>query len=311
MRIVFMGTPEFAVPPLKAIAEAGHKIEAVFTQPDKPKNRGHKILPSPVKEYALKNGIDVYQPVSLKKGDDAGVAFETLKKINPDIIVVAAYGKILPKAILEFPKYGCVNIHASLLPKYRGPAPIQWCLINGEEKTGITIQKMAEGIDTGDMILSATVEIDSETTYSRLHDILSEMGAHLITEALELIESGSAYYKKQDDSESTHAPMITKELCHIDFTKPAGQIINLIRGLSAVPSAYTMIGAKRLKIYFACEASGIYEEQPGTIIDTEKFVIVCGDKKGIIPLDVQYEGGKRMAVNDFLRGRKLLKTVLT
>lgn len=310
MKIVFMGTPDFAVLPLKAIVEAGHDVRAVFTQPDKPKNRGHKMQPTPVKEYAVEQNIPVYQPLSLKKGDDAVAALKTLSEINPDVIVVAAYGKILPKELLELPKFGCINIHASLLPKYRGAAPIQWSIINGEKESGITIMQMADGIDTGDMMLKESVQFDEKTTYSILHDQLAEIGASLIVQALKLIENGESKFVKQDDSQSTHAPMITKELCKIDFTKPAIEVQNLIKGLSATPCAYTILNGKRLKIYFAEVVDSTFELPAGTIADTEKFVIVCGDKKGLIPTEVQLEGGKRMCTEVFLRGTKLEKIIL-
>lgn len=305
MNIVFMGTPDFSVPCLKAIIEAGHNVSAVFTQPDKPKNRGHKMMFTPVKECAVQNNIPVYQPLSLRKGEDAESSMNTLKELNPDCIVVVAYGQILPKSILELPQYGCINVHASLLPRYRGAAPIQRCIIDGEKETGVTTMYMAEGLDTGDMILSEKLPIDEKMTASELHDRLSEMGARLIVETLKQVEEGTAPRTPQTDENTCYASMLTKEMCRIDFNKPLETVYNHIRGLSSSPCAFTTLGDKRLKVYFA-EKTDMKSGLPcGTAAD-DSFGIVCAD--GVIRFtDIQLEGGKRMNASDFLRGRKIEK----
>lgn len=306
MNIVFMGTPEIAVCCLKALHEAGHEISAVFTQPDKPKNRGHKLQPPPVKEYAEANGIKVYQPWSLRKGEDAEKAMEILKELNPQCIVVVAYGQILPKAVLDLPKYGCVNVHASLLPKYRGAAPIQRCIMDGETQTGITTQYMAEGIDTGDMILKAVTEITPEMTASELHDLLAEQGAAIIVETVSQIEQGTAPRTPQTEENACYAAKIEKEDCRIDFNMPADTVYNRIRGLSSVPCAFTFLEGKRLKVYFA-EKTDLASDLPaGSVTEGEGLCVVCGD--GVLRLsDIQLEGGKRMKDSDLLRGRKIEK----
>lgn len=310
MNIVFMGTPEIAVSCLKALFEAGHNIKAVFTQPDKPKNRGHKLQAPPVKEYALEKGIDVYQPLSLRKGEDGEKAFETLKAVAPECIVVVAYGQILPKNILELPKYGCVNVHASLLPKYRGAAPIQRVIMNGERETGITTMYMAEGLDTGDMILKEAVEITPKMTAGELHDRLAETGARLISETLDLIEKGIAPRTPQTDINTCYAERILKDDCLIDFTNTADALYNRIRGLSPSPCAFTFIDGKRLKVYFAEKLDVKIDMKAGTVIEGEGLCVACGE--GALRLvDVQMEGGKRMRDTDLLRGRKIeIGTVL-
>ncbi|MGN0675259.1 MAG: methionyl-tRNA formyltransferase, partial [Oscillospiraceae bacterium] len=212
MNIVFMGTPDFAVPCIKALIESGENVQAVFTQPDKPKGRGYKLTPPPVKEIALTYNIPVYQPVSLKKGDDAENSLKILKELSPDLIIVVAYGKILPKAILDIPKY-CINVHASLLPKYRGAGPIQWSVLNGEKVTGVTTMLMAEGLDTGDMLLSKSVEIGDNETASELHDRLSVLGAEVLLETIKAVKADDLIPIKQDDSLSNYAPMLTKDMC--------------------------------------------------------------------------------------------------
>ncbi|MDE5993716.1 MAG: methionyl-tRNA formyltransferase, partial [Oscillospiraceae bacterium] len=248
MNIIFMGTPDFAVPCLKALIDSGENVTAVFTQPDKPKGRGYKLTPPPVKEVALTHNIPVYQPLSLKKGEDAETAMKTITELAPDLIIVVAYGKILPKAILDAPKY-CINVHASLLPKYRGAGPIQWSVLNGEKVTGVTTMLMAEGIDTGDMLLSKSTEIGENETASELHDRLSELGAEVLLETVKAVKSDSLTPVPQEDSQSTHAPMLTKDMCPIDFSKSAQEVHNQIRGLSAFPCATTVLDGKRLKVY--------------------------------------------------------------
>lgn len=304
MKIVFMGTPDFAVPCLDALVKAGHRIEAVFTQPDRPKNRGHKLQMPPIKEYALENNIPVYQPASLRKGEDAEASLEELRSIAPDCIVVAAYGQILPKAVLDLPKYGCINIHASLLPRYRGAAPINRCIMNGEKESGVTIMHMAEGLDTGDMIISETVPISDEMTASQLHDILAQAGGKLIVKALSMIEDGTAPRIPQTDENTCYAAMLTKEECRIDFNDTADNIYNKIRGLSQSPCAYTMLDGKRLKVYFAQKLDISVNAPAGTVTEGEGLCVAC--KSGALRLtDIQPEGGKRMKDSDFLRGRKI------
>ena len=310
MNIVFMGTPEIAVSCLGALAEAGHNIKAVFTQPDKPKNRGHKLQPPPVKEYAMEHGIEVYQPLSLRKGEDGERAQKTLSELAPDCIVVVAYGQILPKCVLDIPKYGCVNVHASLLPKYRGAAPIQRVIMNGEKETGVTTMYMAEGLDTGDMILSEALSISEEMTAGELYDKLSEMGGRLIAETLSQIEKGIAPRTPQSDINTCYAEKILKEECLIDFSLDTDTVYNKIRGLSPAPCAFTFLEGKRLKVYFA-EKTDISADKPsGTVVEGEGFCVSCGG--GVLRLkDIQLEGGKRMSDSDLLRGKKIgLGTVL-
>lgn len=305
MDIVFMGTPDFAVPCLKALAESGENVKAVFTQPDKPKGRGYKLTPPPVKEYALSKNIPVYQPVSMKKGEDADKSYELLNELAPDLIVVVAYGQILPKRILDIPKTYCINIHASLLPKYRGAGPIQWCILNGEKVTGVTSMIMAEGLDTGDMLLKASLEIGENETADELHDRLSELGAKVLLDTVSAIKSGDVHPEKQDDSLSNYAPRLTKELCPIDFSKSAQEIHDQIRGLSSWPCAVADIAGRRLKIYRS-RLDGVHHNgSAGEICDKDKFTVICGDGFGITFTEVQAEGGKRMKTADYLRGNKL------
>ena len=310
MNIVFMGTPDFAVPCLEELIKSEHKVTAVFTQPDKPKNRGQKMQFSPVKECAVAHEIPVYQPLSLRKGEDGERSLEILRELNPDCIVVAAYGQILPKALLDLPEFGCINVHASLLPRYRGAAPIQHCIIDGEEKTGITIMYMAEGLDTGDMIIKDEVAIDERMTASILHDKLTEISGPLLLKALSQLEGGTAQRTPQTDENTCYASMISKEMCRIDFTKPMAQVYNFIRGMSASPCAYTSLGGKRLKVYFA-EKTDIKTDLPaGTAVD-DGLSVACGDGFAIKLSDIQLEGSKRMNAGDFLRGRRVEKgTVL-
>lgn len=305
MKIVFMGTPDFAVPCLESLIKAGHDIAAVYTQPDKPKNRGHKMMFTPVKECAVKYDIPVYQPLSLRKGrsEDAEEAVNTLRDIAPDCIVVVAYGQILPKEVLDIPKYGCVNVHASLLPRYRGAAPIQHCIINGEKESGVTTMYMAEGLDTGDMILVDKIPIGEKMTASELHDALSEMGAALIVKTLAEIENGSAPRIPQTEENTCYASMISKEMCRIDFSKSVEDVYNFIRGMSASPCAFTTLGGKRFKVYFA-EKTDINTELPAGTAADDRLGISCGGY--VLRLtDVQAEGSKRMSADDFLRGKKV------
>lgn len=305
-----MGTPDFAVPCLQALIDNGENVQAVFTQPDKPKGRGYKMLPPPVKSLALTYNIPVYQPLSLKKGEDAENALNILKELSPDLIIVVAYGKILPKEILELPKYYCINVHASLLPRYRGAAPIQWCVLNGEKETGVTTMLMAEGLDTGDMLLKESVAIGDDETASELHDRLSAVGAELLIKTISAVKVGTITREKQEDSLSNYASMITKDMCPIDFSLPAQQIHNKIRGLSASPCAVTMLNGKRLKIFKSTMSDKKkYDLAAGTVVNEKDFTVVCGDGYTVTFTEVQSEGGKRMKVSDFLRGNHIEKGI--
>ena len=306
MRIVFMGTPEFAVPCLQSLWDAGYELRGVFTQPDKPKGRGYTLCPPPVKELAEKLKIPVFQPKSLRNPE----AVELVRNLAPDAIVVTAYGKILPKEILEIPPLGCINVHASLLPKYRGAAPIQWAVLNGEKTSGVTTMFMAEGLDTGDMLLKSETEIGPDETAGELHDRLSQMGAELIVKTLDQLVKGELRKIPQDDSFSCYAPMLSKELSKIDWTKPAQEIHNQVRGLCPWPSAETVFQKKRLKIHSSAlsnDGSG----KPGTVLKKKNLVVCCGNNTALELLVVQYEGGKRMSGKDFLLGHpSMIETVL-
>lgn len=310
MRVVFMGTPDFAEASLRALIEAGYEICGVFTQPDKPKNRGKQVVCTPVKEYALEKGLEVFQPLSLRKGDDAVSSLEKLRELNPDVIVVAAYGQILPKEILELPKYGCVNVHASLLPKYRGAAPIQRCIQDGETKSGVCIMRMEEGLDTGDVIVRREVDISEEMTGSELWNTLSAVGGEALIDALKQLENGTATYTKQE-GESCYAKMITKEELRIDFTKSAKSVYDFIRAMADVPCAYTLLEGKRLKV-FRAKMNGKMSKLPaGTVANVKTFSVVCGDGECVDFTEIQPENGKRMTVDAYLRGKKIVEgTVL-
>lgn len=303
MKVVYMGTPEFAVSALKAIIENGHDVVAVVTQPDKAKGRSKALVPTPVKVVAAEHNIPVYQPEKVK--DEAMV--NILKELTPEVIVVAAYGQILPESILSIPAYGCINIHASLLPKYRGAAPIEWAIINGEQVTGVTTMYMEKGLDTGDMIEKAEVEIEPGDTGKTLHDKLAAAGAKLILSTLTALHEGTAKREKQNDGESCYASMLNKELGNIDFTKSAVEIERLIRGLFPWPCAYTKIMDKTVKLF---EAQVVKQDvsgfQPGEIIDVTKksFKIACGSDALAIKR-LQPEGKKEMDAAAYLNGNKL------
>lgn len=301
MKIVFMGTPDFSVPALKALYNAGHEIVAVVTQPDKPKGRGKAMQFTPVKEAAVELDIPVYQPVKVRDEEFVDI----LRDINPDVMVVVAFGQLLPKSVLDIPKYGCINIHASLLPKYRGAAPIQWVIIDGEKETGITTMQMDVGLDTGDMILTTVVPIDEKETGGSLHDKLSQAGGELIVETLKKIESGEATFTKQDDSLSNYAKMLDKKLGKIDFNKPAAEIERLIRGLNPWPSAYASLNGKTIKIWDA-DVTDSMDGAPGEITEVAKdHFVVCTGKGSLIVNELQLEGKKRMESEVFLRGYRL------
>lgn len=311
MNIIFMGTPDFAVPCLKALIDSGEKIQAVFTQPDKPKGRGYKLTPPPVKELAMQHDIPVYQPESFKKGESAEAAYNTIKELSPDLIVVVAYGKILPPSVLEAPKYGCINVHASLLPRFRGAAPIQFSILSGDKTTGVTTMQMADGIDTGDMLMKSEITIGENETASELHDRLSILGSELIVRTVEAVRQGTLTPVKQDDSLSSHAGMITKDMCAIDFTRPASEVHNQIRGLSSYPCAHAYLDGRKIKFYRSTVVD-IPPSEAGTIVKDNDFTIACGDGRGVNITEVQAEGGKRMRASDFLNGSKLRKgTVFT
>lgn len=302
MRIVYMGTPDFAVNPLHALAEAGYEVAGVVTQPDKPKGRGKTMLPTPVKEEAMKHGFPVFQPVKVRDPEFQ----EVLKGLEPDIIVVAAFGQIIPKSILELPKYGCINIHASLLPKYRGAAPIQQAVIDGEKESGVTIMRMGTGLDTGDMISKIVVPLAADETGGSLFDKLAEAGAKLLIETLPHIFDGTAVYEKQpEESPTPYAGMITKQMGLMDFSKSAVELERLVRGLNPWPSAFTFYNGKTLKVWesFVAENDDLNQAEPGTVLKTDKkgIYVACGE--GVLVLSqVQLEGKKRMDADAFLRG---------
>ena len=310
MRIVFMGTPDFAVGALEAILQAGHQVAAVVTQPDKPKGRGKEIQVPPVKACAMAHGIPVFQPVKVKEKE----AVETLRGYNADIFVVAAFGQLLSEEILSMPKYGCVNIHASLLPKYRGAGPIQWAIINGEEKTGVTIMQMEKGLDTGDMLLKEEVVIDPKETGDSLHDKLAAVGAGLIVEALARLERGELVPEKQTEEETCYAKRLQKSMGRIDWQQSAGKLDCLIRGLISWPGAYTVLRGKNLKIWEAVAGSGSAPEDsaarpdpdavlPGTVVAVTREAFYVKTGEGLLKiLAVQPEGKKRMPVKEFLLG---------
>ncbi len=308
MKIVFMGTPQFAVPCAEALRAAGHEICGVFTQPDKPKNRGKKMMTSPVKDWALEHGVDVYQPLSLRKGDDAAESFLTLQNLSPEVIVVVAYGQILPKEVLELPRLGCVNVHASILPKYRGAAPIQRAIQDGCTESGVTTMKMDEGLDTGDTIMVSKVKITDEMTGTELSALLSRSGAELIVETLAALENGTAAITPQaQDETATYAKIITKEELKIDFNQPAKRVYDTIRAMADEPCCYTFLDGKRLKVYRARLSGKISRLPAGTVEDEKAFAVACGDGNCVELAEICPEGGKRMTADAFLRGKKLEK----
>lgn len=302
MKVVFMGTPEFSVGTLESLIEAGHEVSAVVTQPDKPKGRGKSVSFPAVKEAALKHNIKVYQPVKVREPEFVKI----LKDINPDVIVVVAFGQILPKEILEMPQYGCVNVHASLLPKYRGAAPIQWAVIDGEKESGVTTMRMDVGLDTGDMILKTVLPLSEDETGGSLHDKLMVAGAKLCVETLKRFEENRVVFEKQDDNLSNYAKMLHKSIGNIDWNMPAVQIERLIRGLNPWPSAFSILNHKTLKIWKAKVIDKEVLSEAGSIIDVGKDFLHIKTGKGILSiLELQLEGKKRMDIEDFLRGMKL------
>lgn len=298
-KIVFMGTPQFAVNSLQALIDNKANIVGVFTNPDKPKGRGYKLQPPPVKELAQQNSLQVYQPASVKSEETLNI----LQTLAPDLIVVVAYGKILPKEVLNLPKLGCINVHGSLLPKYRGAAPIQWAVLNGEEKTGVTIMYLGEGMDTGDMILKEEIPIGENETSGEVFDKLAVLGADALIKAIGQIEEGTANRTPQNHNEATMAPMLKKEMAEIDFTKSAEEIHNSIRGLNPWPIAYTHFGKKRLKVFAGAATNDKTKSAPGQIIAKDKFLVACGQGTAIEFTDVLLEGGKRVAGDQFIKTR--------
>ena len=313
MRIVFMGTPDFSVPALKALVEAGHQVIAVVTQPDKPRGRGKEVQMTPVKIQAMEYGIPVYQPAKVR---DASFV-EVLQGMEADVYVVIAFGQILPRAVLELPKYGCINIHASLLPKYRGAAPIQWCVIDGERETGITTMMMDAGLDTGDMLEKTVIPIEEKETGGSLHDKLSQAGGELILSTLAKLEQGTLVRTPQTEEGTCYARMLTKSLGDIDWNQGAVSIERLIRGLNPWPSAYTLWNGKTIKIWSAdvitgretavlLSESGVPSETgitPGTVVCSDKHGLVVCTGDGLLSIrELQMEGKKRMDTPAFLRG---------
>lgn len=303
MRVVFMGTPDFAAGILEAVVLAGHEVVLAVSQPDKPKGRGKALQFPPVKEYAISQGIEVYQPRKVREAE----CVEFIRERQPEIIVVAAFGQILPKELLDLPKYGCINVHASLLPKYRGAAPIQWAVINGDKVSGVTIMRMDVGLDTGDIIEMAETEISPEETGGSLFHKLEKLGAKLLVETMEKIENGTARYTKQEESQASHVGMIDKSMGDIDWKKSAVEIENLIRGLNPWPSAYTRLNGKTLKIWKALPEPGGEPQKAGCVylVNKKELKIHTGD--GVLSLlEVQLEGKKRMDIPSFLRGYEVL-----
>ncbi|MBO4898216.1 MAG: methionyl-tRNA formyltransferase [Clostridia bacterium] len=298
MRIMFMGTPDFAAVSLEALIDEGYEVVCVISQPKKPKNRGMKLLETPVGSVAEQNGIRLCQPETLR--DNA--ILPLLEEVKPDLIVVVAYGKLLPEYVLNYPKYGCINIHGSLLPKYRGAAPIQYSIIKGEEETGVTSMYMAKGMDTGDMIIKSAIPIEDDDTAETLHDKLAVLGAEVLLETVSEIEHGRAPRVPQNDAEATYASMLTKEMGKIDWEKSAREIFNLVRGLDPWPSAYSYIDGKRFKVFgVSVEDKG---GAPGEILEVGETLLVGTGEGALRIREVGFDNKKRMKVSDFLRGNK-------
>ena len=300
MNIVFMGTPDYAAKTLEALINTEHKISAVFAQPDKPVGRKQVLTPPPVKVVALENNIPVFQPATLKNGE----ALEIFKKLNPDVIVVVAYGKILPKEILQLPKYGCVNGHASLLPKYRGSSPIQWCIINGETETGVTTMLMDEGIDTGDILEIQKVAIGPDETAEELFERLADVSASLMVSTLNKLENGEITPKKQT-GEATYTTIIKKEMAKIDFSKPANEVHNAVRGFYSWPCAFFFLGGKRIKVIKTAIGEPCDKAYGYVIDNTDALCISCGNGTSIKILELQPEGSKPMTAKQMLCGRPI------
>ncbi len=304
MKILFMGTPDFAVPSLDALVQAGHNVCAVFTQPDKPKNRGMKLQAPPVKEYAAAHNIPVYQPETVKDG----TALDIIRSLAPELIAVAAYGRILPVDILDSPKYGCINVHSSLLPKYRGSAPIHWAILNGESESGVTIMHMAKAMDAGDIIAQAVTPIDPDETVETLHDRLAQMGAKLLVEVVEQIGNGTAKRTPQDESKVSFAPMLSRELSPLDWHKSARQLHDQVRGLIPWPATSTQLpNGETVKVFSTQLTGQATSAAPGTFLAADKqgIDVACGDGQVLRIRQLQAQGGKRMDAADYLRGHPI------
>lgn len=303
MNILFMGTPDFAVPSLEALVAAGHRVVGVFSQPDKPKNRGMKLLPTPVKVCAQAHAIPVFQPAKLRDG----TALETIRQLAPDLIVVAAYGRILPQEILDYPRLGCINVHSSLLPKYRGSAPIHWAILNGDRETGVTIMHMAPALDAGDIIAQRATPIDPDETVETLHDRLAQLGAELLVETVDKLAQGTATRTAQEESQVTQAPMLSRALSPMDWTRPARALHDQVRGLIPWPAAVTELGGTRCKIFATTVLEETTGKAPGSILSADKkgLKVACGGGT-VLRIDIlQADGGKRMAAADYLRGHPI------
>lgn len=303
MRIVFMGTPDFAVPSLEALLAAGHEVVGVFTQPDKPKNRGMKLQAPPVKVCALAHEIPVYQPVKMRDGS----ALAILQELAPELVVVAAYGRILPQEILDCPTLGCINVHSSLLPKYRGAAPIQWSILNGDKETGVTIMRMALALDAGDILSQRATPIDPDETVETLHDRLAQIGAELLVETVEAIGKGEAKGIPQEESLVTLAPMLSRALSPMDWNRPARALHDQVRGLIPWPAAVTELNGVRCKVFHTSVLGETTGKEPGTVLQADKkgLKIACGGGTILQINELQADGGKRMKSADYLRGHPI------
>ncbi len=303
MRVLFMGTPEFAVASLRRLAEDGHEICGVVTQPDKPKNRGMKLIPTPVKECAVTLGIDVFQPQKARDGE----AMDLVRRLAPELIVAAAYGKILPEELLNYPKHGSINVHSSLLPKYRGAAPINWAILNGDRETGVSIMYMVDKLDAGDVISKIKTPIGPDEDAQALTARLAELGAEALSEAIALIENGTAVRTAQDEEASTYAPMLSRDLSPIDWTKSAHAVNCQIRGLIPWPAASAVVDGRAMKVFKSQETGEETSAEPGTLLSADKrgIAVACGDGKALHLTEIQADGGKRMPVADYLRGHPI------
>lgn len=297
MRIVFMGTPDFAVPSLEKLIADGHQVVLAVTQEDKPKGRHQVLTPPPVKVCAEQHGIPVFQPKSMKNDD----TFARLQETAPDVIVVVAYGKILPQRVLDLPRYGAINVHGSLLPRYRGAAPIQWAVLNGDTRAGITTMQMNAGLDTGDMLLTCDRPVPEDMTAGELFDALCEDGAQLLSETLKKLEAGEITPVPQNEAEASYAPMLSKEMCPLDFSKDAKTLHNQVRGLHPWPVATCQLGDTCIKVH-KTQLAGDTNEQPGQVICVSPLVVSCGNGTALQILELQCAGSRRMAASDFLRG---------
>lgn len=303
MKILFMGTPDFAVPSLEALLAAGHQVVGVFTQPDKPKNRGMKLQPPPVKVCALAHDIPVFQPTKLRDG----TALAQIQELAPDLIVVAAYGRILPQEILDYPRLGCINVHSSLLPKYRGSAPIHWAILNGDQESGVTIMKMVLALDAGDILAQRATPIDPDETVEDLHDRLADLGAQLLPETVEKLADGTAVAIPQAEDQVTLAPMLSRALSPMDWTRPARELHNQVRGLIPWPAAVTELNGVRCKVFSTTVPEESTGKAPGSVIAADKkgLKIACGGGTVLQINELQADGGKRLKAADYLRGHPI------